>query len=270
MKKILIFISLIICIMPHSVFAAEDIPVFLNGQRLNFDQPPIIRDDSVLVPVRTIFEELGMTVKWVGEEQKVVAEKDGSVISLTIDSRAMVVSGREVELVTPPIIENKRTLVPLRAVSEAAGAEVLWDGDKRTVSITARKDSAANLAEQALILTNLEREKKGLGKLVWDNSLADAAQKHCEDMINRDFFSHNNPDGETPFDRLKKAGISYLAAGENVAVGYDTAAEVVEAWMNSPTHRANILNPNFKSIGIAVIRGGSKGIYWAQEYALLK
>lgn len=269
MKKILIFIVLILYI--HTTGAlAEDITVFLDGRRLNFEAEPFIRDDSTLVPFRAIFEELGMEVKWDGASRRVTAKKDSVDVSLTIDSRVMYVNGSKIELLSPPVIESDRTFVPLRAVSEAAGAEVKWDGASCSVTITTAKDSVETLAKKALILTNLEREKAGLSVLVWDDALAAAAKTHCEDMINRDFFSHNNPDGETPFDRMKKAGIAYLAAGENIAVGYKTPEKAVEAWMNSPGHRANILNPNFKSVGIAVVQGGSKGICWAQEFALLR
>ena len=86
-------------------------------------------------------------------------------------------------------------------------------------------------------------------------------------MINRDFFSHNTPDGKTPFDRMKAAGISYVAAGENIAAGQSSPQSVMESWLNSPGHRKNILNPNFEYIGIGIARGGSYGIYWAQEFA---
>ena len=91
------------------------------------------------------------------------------------------------------------------------------------------------------------------------------AESHCEDMIDRNFFAHNTPDGQTPFDRMKAAGISYSSAGENIAAGQYSPQNVMDSWMNSPGHRKNILNPDFEYLGVGLARGGSYGIYWAQE-----
>lgn len=269
MKKI-IAVLLILINMPSFAFAETDIAVYLNGKQLEFDQSPIIRNDSTLVPFRKIFEELDMTVQWDNTEKRVTAQDEETIISLVIDSPIMYVNGKSVELLTPPVIMNNRTLVPLRAISEAAGADVEWDGVTRTVTITTLESSFEDWAELALILTNTERSMRGLAPLEWDNSLAYLAKAHCDDMVRRRFFSHNNPDGKTPFDRMKDAQISYRAAGENIAAGSYSPIEAVREWMNSPSHRENILNPKFKSIGIAVVKGGEYGIYWAQEFALLK
>ena len=76
-------------------------------------------------------------------------------------------------------------------------------------------------------------------------------------MIDRNFFAHNTPDGKTPFDRMKAAGQS-------------SPQNVMDSWMNSPGHRKNILNPDFEYIGVGLARGGSYGIYWAQEFATFK
>ena len=89
-------------------------------------------------------------------------------------------------------------------------------------------------------------------------------------MIDRNFFAHNTPDGQTPFDRMKAAGISYSSAGENIAAGQSSPQNVMDSWMNSPGHRKNILNRDFEYIGVGLARGGSYGIYWAQEFATFK
>lgn len=269
MKKILSFL-IITMLITTTASAEEKISVYLNNNKLTFEQPPIIINDSTLVPFRTIFESLDMTVQWFGDEQRVTAQNDDTLITLFIDDINMNVNGDNVELNTPPIIYNDFTLVPLRAVSEASGADVLWDGDTRCVYITSRESSFNQWRKQVLELTNIEREKNNLSPLNWDNSLAELAEIHCKDMIDRDFFSHNNPDGETPFDRMKKYGIEYFSAGENIAAGQFSPQSVVESWMNSQGHRANILNPDFKSLGVAVVKGGTYGIYWAQEFAALQ
>ena len=92
------------------------------------------------------------------------------------------------------------------------------------------------------------------------------AQAHSEDMAKRGFFAHNNPDGATPFDRMKRAGITYRAAAENIAAGQRTAEEVVDSWMNSSGHRANILNASYTKMGLGIAYGGSYRVYWTQDF----
>lgn len=255
--------------LPVTAFA-DDIAVLLNGERLVFEEPPIIRDDSTLVPFRAIFEQLDMTVQWFGEEQRVTAQNDDTSITLFIGNDTMNVNGENIRLLTPPIIYNDFTFVPLRAVSEAAGATVDWDGGTRTVTITAQKSTFDSWGYEVLELVNAERTKYGHVPLKWDDSLAELAEEHCRDMIERDFFAHDNPDGETPFDRMKNAGIAYWTAGENIAAGQSSPQAVVDAWLNSPGHRKNILNEDFEYMGVSAVKGGSYGIYWAQEFARFK
>ena len=272
MKKFLISLFIIIC-AAQSVFAANDtdnISVYMNDEKMQFEQQPIIINDSTLVPFRAIFEKLDMTVQWFESDKRVMAQKEDLAITLFIDRLDMYVNDTVIELETPPMLYKNSTFVPLRAISEAAGAKVDWDKDTRSVIITAEESEFENWAKQVLILTNNERAQHGLKALKWDDSLAKLAKLHCQDMIERNFFSHNNPDGETPFDRMKKAGILYWSAGENIAAGQYSPEAVVESWMNSEGHKKNILNPDFAYLGVSVVKGGNYGIYWAQEFARLK
>lgn len=120
---------------------------------------------------------------------------------------------------------------------------------------------------QVLELVNEERAKYGLKPLEWDNALANVARAHSNDMANRGFFAHNNPDGETPFDRINAAGINYRSAGENIAAGQKSPQEVVNAWMNSEGHRANILNSSYTKLGVGFVttNNGYK-TYWTQNF----
>ena len=272
MKKVIGFFLSFIYITTIPVYAAGDISVYLNGEMMTFPQPPVIRDDRTLVPFRAIFEALGMDVEWDGEERRVTATNDETEITLLIGETEMTVNNETIVLDTPPVIINDYTLVPLRAVSEAAGAKVNWDGGERTVTITTANEELPfeEWAREVMRLTNAERKKAGLNPLKWNETLALFAEMHCEDMIERNFFSHVNPDGEDPFDRIKYFDIEYWSAGENIGAGQNSPKMVVEEWMNSETHRANILNPDFKSIGVSVLKGGSYGIYWVQEFAWLK
>lgn len=90
------------------------------------------------------------------------------------------------------------------------------------------------------------------------------ARMHSEDMAARGFFDHYNPDGESPFDRMGNYGIKFRAAGENIAAGQSTPGSVMDSWMNSPGHMANILSSSFGKIGIGIATGGSYRIYWTQ------
>ncbi len=114
----------------------HDVSVLLCGEEVEFDQPPILRNDRTLVPFRKILEEMGATVLWDDETKTVVAERSGVRITLTIGEPAMYKNGEAVPLDSVAVIVNSRTLVPLRAVSEALGCTVGWDGEKRIVSIT--------------------------------------------------------------------------------------------------------------------------------------
>ena len=112
------------------------ITVKLNTLFLNFDQPPIMENNRVLVPLRTIFEALGADVDWDGKTQTVTAKRGDMKLSLRIGSEQITVNGRTVTLDVPPRIKNSRTLVPVRAISEGLGASVDWDGANNQVIIT--------------------------------------------------------------------------------------------------------------------------------------
>ncbi|WP_333763813.1 CAP domain-containing protein [Streptomyces sp. IBSBF 2390] len=117
---------------------------------------------------------------------------------------------------------------------------------------------------EVLKLVNEERAKVGCSALAANSSLARLAGAFSDDMAARDFFDHTDPDGATPWDRAAKAGITDLG-GENIARGQATAAAVMEAWMNSPGHRANILNCDYKTLGVGVHLGPG-GPWWTQDF----
>ena len=125
--------------------------------------------------------------------------------------------------------------------------------------------NSAQVEQDIFRLTNLERVKNGLVQLAWSDALASVARAHSQDMVSRNFFSHINPDGLDPYARMSRAGISYTAAAENIAAAA-TADLIVQSWMNSPGHRANILNPLFGKIGIGVVADSKYGIMATQNF----
>ena len=127
---------------------------------------------------------------------------------------------------------------------------------------------AAGLPGEVVVATNAERARYGLTALSLDARLAAAAQGHCEDMIRRAFFSHGNPDGAQVWDRALARGYRYRKIAENIAAGQRTAAEVVRGWMDSPGHRANILDGELTQIGVGHALGGAYGVTWTQVFGI--
>ncbi|MCG0275056.1 MAG: CAP domain-containing protein [Thermosediminibacteraceae bacterium] len=119
--------------------------------------------------------------------------------------------------------------------------------------------------KQMLDLVNAERIKAGLKPLEIDMRLVDLARKKSKDMIDNNYFGHTSPVYGSPFDMMKAAGISYRYAGENIA-GAPTVQRAHDGLMNSPGHRANILNPNYNRIGIGIVNGGPYGKMFTQLF----
>ncbi|ABO48631.1 Allergen V5/Tpx-1 family protein [Desulforamulus reducens MI-1] len=122
--------------------------------------------------------------------------------------------------------------------------------------------------KQVVDLVNAERAKYGLKPVVAKEDLTKVAQVKAQDMYQSRYFSHYSPNYGSPFDLMRKFGISYTAAGENIAMGQKTAAQVMQDWMNSSGHRANILNANYNEIGVGVYQSyNGYGYIWVQEFA---
>lgn len=118
----------------------------------------------------------------------------------------------------------------------------------------------ADLTKTALIqLTNQERQSLGLSTLKENSILDQAARQKAQDMLAQDYFSHWSPAGVSPWYWFKQAGYSYQLAGENLAIGFLDSEEVVTAWLNSPSHKANLVNSNFQETGMAVLTGDFQG-----------
>lgn len=113
--------------------------------------------------------------------------------------------------------------------------------------------------EKLYQLTNQEREKNNLPPLVLNDCLSQAAQKKAEDMFAKNYWAHYSPTGTTPWDFMIEAGCKYEYAGENLAKNFLFSDGVVTAWMNSPTHKENIVNKNYTQVGYAIVNGTLNG-----------
>lgn len=157
-------------------------------------------------------------------------------------------------------------------VTEDAG-DTLHDTPSASKSEGESHGASSKLTARAFELTNIERSRAGLPPLRLESRLAAAAQAHSQNMALKDFFSHTGEGGDTPWDRIQATGYQYSRAAENLYGGASTAEQAVQGWMQSPGHRANILNPDLQEIGIGhyflASDTGSVNYkhYWTQVFA---
>lgn len=120
---------------------------------------------------------------------------------------------------------------------------------------------ASNInVNRVLELTNQKRAEKGLAPLTINSKLNESAQRKAGDMFAFNYWAHISPSGRNPWSFFQEVGYKYIYAGENLARDFMNSEAVVEAWMNSPTHRDNILNGNYKEIGLSVVNGTLNGV----------
>ncbi|MER5180075.1 CAP domain-containing protein [Streptomyces sp. NPDC002896] len=202
--------------------------------------------------------------------------------SVSADDRETGNTGRGTERSASPSASPSRSSAkPSATPSEKPSAEKTSSGGSGTTptaspsrtasagtqqpSSGSGEQSAESAAEaQVLTLVNKERAEAGCSPVRADSGLAALAEDFSEDMAQRGFFSHTDPDGDTPWDRAEAVGISDLG-GENIARGQANAQSVMDAWMNSPGHRANILNCEYKTMGVGTVFG-SDGPWWTQDF----
>ena len=128
-----------------------------------------------------------------------------------------------------------------------------------------QRDDLTALEDEVTERTNAERAAAGCGPVTTDERLRTAARAHSQDMAVNDYFSHTSLDGRSPFDRMRDAGYP-RPAGENIAYGYRTPADVMNGWMNSDGHRRNLLNCSHVSIGVGLAYNSSGRPYWTQVF----
>ena len=147
------------------------------------------------------------------------------------------------------------------AASEKADA--LLDEAARCITL----EEADRMADQVLQLVNLERAELDLQPVIVNEVLTEIAEEYACQMVEEDFFGHHDPiTGDGPAERAVAGKYTFYAIGENLAAGQETPAEVMKVWMESPPHRAIIVDPNWKEVGIAVRAGGQHSVYWVQEF----
>ena len=251
--------------------------MWVNGECIQLDTAPFIEGGRAFVPLRAIGEALKCSVEWNGVTGSVIIISNGSVIKPSLKPSVKPTSEptatptatptdkpTEVPTIAPTAAPTvKPTAVPTTAPTEKPTSAPTA---KPTTTPTQAPSTEAAMEREVLELVNKVRAENGLSALTWAEDVARVARAHSSDMINRNFFSHTNPDGLSPFDRLKNNGISYRTAAENIAYGQKTAEAVMKSWMNSSGHRANILNKNVKEIGVGAVKKSNGTVYWTQMF----
>lgn len=272
-KSKILSIFLGICLffgMAGQVQAQATIKLWINGSYVKSDVDPMVENQRTLVPIRIISENLGKKVDWNPKDNSVlISSTDGKAITLYIGRTKYLVNGNTFTADVAPRVKNNRTLVPIRLVAELFNQKVDWDQKNQTVVIgqgyTPNETSKApgGPAEAILSLTNKERAKAGLAPLTLDPVLNEVAQIKAKDMADNKYFSHNSPVfGETR-TLLDQRHYPYFIFAENLSKKAGGAEASMAAWMASPGHRANILNPMVTYLGVAYSPQGG----WVQIFA---
>lgn len=166
---------------------------------------------------------------------------------------------------TPPTTTAAPTTTATPTTAPTATAPMTTAPTTPPQTTTAPPPADTSIAGQILALVNNERAKAGCRAVTLDSRLTRAAAGHSQDMAAHDYFSHTSLDGRSFVDRIRATGYT-AARSENIAAGQPTPAAVMASWMNSPGHRANILDPTATQMGVASATGGSYGIYWTQDF----
>lgn len=276
MKKILLNLTFLFAILTTAYSVnANEVSITINGSPANFESHAFILNNRTYVPMRGLFENIGAKVTWDNTSKSATAILDNTSVSFTIDSNTVTKDGKSYWSDSQIKLIDGKTYVPIRIILELFGFNVNWNDKDNSVDISTPENSVQqqnpsneSYELKVLELVNIERGKNGLSPLSINNDLSAVARMHSKDMNDRNFFSHTNPDGLSPFDRMKKYGISYRAAGENIAAGQATPEQVVDSWMNSKGHRENILNPTYHKIGIGYYNSGKNYVhYWTQCFS---
>ena len=147
------------------------------------------------------------------------------------------------------------------ANKQIVNPDLIYPG--QVLNIPKTDETVVNYENEVVRLVNEIRVKNGLNPLISDWELSRVARYKSQDMKDNNYFSHTSPVYGSPFNMMKKFGISYKTAAENIAKGQKTPQAVVNSWMNSSGHRANILNPSYKKIGVGYVASGN---YWTQMF----
>ncbi len=209
----------------------------------------------------------------IGDTLWEISQKYKVRIDAVIDANPQVEDPDEIypnDMIKVPLEDKNKTDIGAAHTDDGSRKQNCNPAVPEGSNANVKPQSPSNPMEQeVLALVNKERAKVGAAPLKLATDVSNVARVKCEDMRNSNYFSHNSPKYGSPFDMLKSFNISYSTAGENIAKGQKTAASVMNAWMNSSGHKANILNSRFTEIGIGCVTDGGTP-YWTQIFVTRK
>lgn len=220
--------------MPVASFAAE--PIKCNNQSI-----PKISNTAFLEHFKTYISNQNICIN------KIKIEGTKVIVTKTTSKKQVATKVKKTKVQKTVVVSTKPSTTTKSAI-------------KTQTPITAPQVNNS-IATEILNLVNTERAREGLSPLKLNAALSNVATIKAKDLYDNNYFDHNSPTYGSPFDMMKKFGISYTAAGENIAKGQPDAQEVIAQWMNSPDHRANIMNPNYTELGV-----GHVGTVWVQMF----
>ncbi|MGH3545275.1 MAG: CAP domain-containing protein [Mycobacteriales bacterium] len=188
---------------------------------------------------------------------------------MTAASRAVpakIVAAMLAALAAMSSYEQTPSLEPTSAIVQNVSATTSPAPATTPPAETAPEPQALELLE----LVNTERSKAGCSAVSLEPRLNSAALLHSQDMIKRNYFEHDTPDGVSPGERVHAAGYDWSSTGENIAAGYHTPRDVMGGWMKSPGHRENILDCDWIHMGVGIVENEAGKIYWTQEFGVPK
>lgn len=151
----------------------------------------------------------------------------------------------------------------IKANPQLKNPALIYPGQKLTIPSINDVKAQEN---EVIRLVNAERSKRGLQMLKTNWQASRVARYKSQDMVNKNYFSHTSPTYGSPFNMMEAFGLKFSSAGENIAMGQKTPSAVMNAWMNSPGHRSNILSPSFTEIGVGLARNKNGVPYWTQMF----
>ena len=199
-------------------------------------------------------------------------KKTRMLLTATILAGSLLVSGAQAANLSHTVVKGDTmwklavkyqvgTSEIIQANPQISNPDLIYPG--QVLAIPQVDSKVASFEAEVIRLVNEIRAENGLQSLTANWELSRVARYKSQDMLDKGYFAHNSPTYGTPFQMIKAFGLSFRTAGENIAKGYATPQAVVNGWMNSSGHRANILNSSYKQIGVGYV---AKGNYWTQMF----
>ncbi len=252
-----------------------DLKIKINGQLVQIDtslgEPFIDENNRTQIPLRGVMEKLNCDVYWDESSKTAEVRENGITVKVPIGENYILVNDVIKANDTTALIKDGRVYMPIRVVLEAFNYNVGWNYSTKTVSIT-QSDTGTNdnsidaFISEVIEIVNKHRISNGLRPLSRSAGLTEVAKFRAEDMADNNYFSHISPYYGEMTDLYDKFDITWSYCGENIACGQRNPQDVTESWMNSSGHRENILDTDYKYIGVGVARNSNGTYYWVLEF----